>query len=66
MSDKPDSMVIRYLRQIDVKLDRLIGVVGDLNGRMTGMEASDAGASRGLDRIETRLYLVDPARQANA
>jgi hypothetical protein len=66
MSDKPDSMVIRHLRRIDVKLDRLIGVVGGLNGRMTGMEASDAGASRGLDRIETRLYLVDPARQANA
>ena len=42
MSDEPDSLVLRYVRCTDDKLDRLIDYVADLKRRMTSVEQSTA------------------------
>ncbi len=67
MSEEPDSLVLRYLRRIDEKLDRLVDDVADLKGRMTSVEEGLVGVHRRLDRlelrvdrIEKRLDLVEP------
>lgn len=76
MSDGPDSLVLRYLRSMDAKLDRLSDDVQDLKHRMTAVErqigelfvgqaAIQARLDRfevRLDRIERRLGLAEPAR----
>ena len=73
MAEEPDSLVPRYLRAIDQKVDRLAEDVGDLKTRMTGVERGLAGVEMSmagvqhridrvdqrLDRIERRLDLVD-------
>ena len=67
MSEEPDSLVLRYLRRIDEKLDRLVDDVADLKGRMTSVGEGLVGVHRRLDRlelrvdrIEKRLDLVEP------
>lgn len=59
MADDPDNMVLRYLRRIDEKLDRLSDDVGDLKRRMTSVEEAIAGQSRRFDRIEDRLTRIE-------
>jgi outer membrane murein-binding lipoprotein Lpp len=73
MTDEPESLVLRYLRNIDQKMDRLIGDVGDLKVRTTSLERGQAGlemsiaavqnridrVDQRLDRIERRLDLID-------
>jgi chromosome segregation ATPase len=73
LSDEPDSLILRLLRRIDDKVDRLIESVGDLKGRVTSLEErtsrvqaelasihSDfAGQSVRIDRIEGRLERIE-------
>ena len=62
MSDDADSLVLRYLRhlrRIDTKIDRLIDDIRDIKHRMTTIEASVAGQSRRLDRVEDRLDCIE-------
>ncbi len=68
MSDGPDSLILRFMRQIDGKLDRVIDELGDLKVRMTSQEENLAALNRRtdrmdvrLERIERRLDLVDSA-----
>jgi predicted nucleic acid-binding Zn-ribbon protein len=75
MSDEPDNVIHILLRRLDAKLDRIIDDVGDLKGRMTGVELelgrlsvrvaeTNARIDRievRLDRIERRLDLVEDA-----
>jgi hypothetical protein len=58
VSDEPDSVVLRYLRRIDEKLDRVIDDVRDLKVRATSIEAGLVGVHRRLDGIEKRLELT--------
>ena len=67
MSEEPDSLVLRYLRRIDDKLDRLVDDVADPKARMTSVEEGLVGVHRRqdrlelrIDRIEKRLDLVEP------
>ena len=73
MVDEPDSLTLRFLRNIDQKLDRVAEDVSDLKVRMTSLERGLAGidmsmagvqnrigrVEQPLDRIEKRLDLVD-------
>ena len=59
MVDEPDSLVLRQLRSMDRKLDRLVADLGDLKIRATGVEEGLAGVNRRLDRIEQRLDRVE-------
>ena len=67
MSEEPDGIVLRYLRRIDEKLDRLGEDISDLKGRMTSVVEGLVGIHRRLDRlglrvdrIEKRLDIVEP------
>ncbi len=62
MTDEPDSLVLRILRGVDMKLDRIIDDVGDLKRRMTSVEGQVsllhgdfANQSLRLDRMDGRL-----------
>jgi predicted nucleic acid-binding Zn-ribbon protein len=66
MAEEPDSLVLRYLRRIDEKLDRLIEDVQDLKLRVTALEEqsarselSIAGVNRRIDRVEERLVRIE-------
>lgn len=59
MSDEPDSMVLRYLRRIDEKVDRMAADVADLKVRTTAIEQNVAITNGRLDRIEARLERIE-------
>ena len=59
MSEDADSLVLRHLRRIDTKIDRLIDDIRDIKHRMTTIEESVAGQSRRLDRVEDRLDCIE-------
>jgi tetrahydromethanopterin S-methyltransferase subunit G len=73
MAAEPDSLILRFLRNMDQKLDRMAVDVDDMKGRSTGVERGLAGVEMSiagvqhridrveqrLDRIERRLDLVD-------
>jgi tetrahydromethanopterin S-methyltransferase subunit G len=73
MVDEPENMVLRYLRQIDQKVDRVIAEVNELKTRVGRLVTSVAQIhvhlaelsvrmdkiDGRLDRIERRLTLVD-------
>jgi tetrahydromethanopterin S-methyltransferase subunit G len=59
MSEEPDSLVLRYLRRIDEKVDRIAGDVADLKVRMTLVEEGLAGVNRRLDRLEARVERIE-------
>lgn len=72
MSDEPDSLVLRYLRRIDERLERLetdfrlrMGALearfGALEARFSGIEARQAETENRLERIERRLDLTPAA-----
>lgn len=56
---EPDNIMLRYLRQIDTKLDRVSEDVRDIKLRMTLLEEGLAGVNRRVDRIETRLDRIE-------
>ncbi|HKT54379.1 MAG TPA: hypothetical protein VJP88_07995 [Caulobacteraceae bacterium] len=66
MADEPDSLVLRMLRSMDQKIDRLAQDVCDLSVRLAHVEENLVGVHRrmdrfdlGLERIERRLELID-------
>jgi archaellum component FlaC len=66
MAEEPDSLVLRYLRNLDQKMDRLGEDVGDMKVRMTGVETrlasvemSIAGVQHRIDRVEQRLDRIE-------
>ena len=77
MSDEPDSLVLRYLRNLDARLDRIERTQQEMLGRLSSVERDLAGIKADmaglhvrldnvnyrLDRIERRLDLTEDARQ---
>ena len=77
MSDEPDSLVLRYLRNIDGRLDRMERNFQEMLGRIGALERDGAGmktdlvginlrldnVNQRLDRIDRRLDLTEDARQ---
>jgi len=73
MADEPDNLVVRYLRRLDEKADRLLDDTREVKQRLSSVEVSvahlhgDFAAQSGridklenrLDRIEQRLDLRD-------
>ena len=52
-------VVLRYLRDIDRKADRLIDEMRDLTSRVTGLEVGLALVNSRLDRLEGRLGRIE-------
>ena len=66
MAEEPDSLILRYLRGMDQKIDRLAADVQDLKVRTTGVERglaavemSIAGVQNRIDRVEQRLDRIE-------
>jgi archaellum component FlaC len=59
MSDEPESLVLRYLRRIDEKVDRLSDDVRDIKTRLTAVEENLVGVHRRLDRLELRVERIE-------
>jgi septation ring formation regulator EzrA len=59
MSDAPESLILRYLRGFDTKLDRVADDVRELKGRAGALEERYASVSRRLDSIELRLERIE-------
>jgi glutathione S-transferase len=66
MTDEPDNLVLRYLRRIDERLERVEADLRDLKGRMTlveerlgYLEVAIAHQSARIDRIEDRLARIE-------
>jgi septation ring formation regulator EzrA len=59
MSDEPDSLVLRMLRSMDRKLDRIQDDVHELKGRTGALEERYASISRRLDNIEIRVERIE-------
>lgn len=55
----PDNLVLRYLRRIDDKLDRVIDDVRELKVRMTAVEENLASLNRRFDRLEVRVDRIE-------
>jgi predicted nucleic acid-binding Zn-ribbon protein len=56
---EPDSLVLRYLRQIDEKLDLLRADVHDLKVRMSHVEEGIGGINRRIDRLDQRMDRIE-------
>ncbi|MGO1079026.1 hypothetical protein [Inquilinus sp. CA228] len=59
MTDALESLILRYLRQIDQKIDRLAEDVSDLKVRMTAVVENLAGVHRRIERVEARIGHVE-------
>ena len=73
MTDRPEDLVLVYLRRLDEKLDRVIDDVQDLKHRMTAMEKTVAalygeiagirgdyaGLQHRMDRMDARLDRIE-------
>jgi len=59
MSDEPDSLVLRILRRMDEKLDRIGDDMRELKGRAGALEERYASVSRRLDGVELRLDRIE-------
>jgi hypothetical protein len=76
MSDEPENLVLRYLRSMDGRLDRMERTQQEMLGRLGSLERDFAGVKTDLaginlrldnvnyrlDRIERRLDLTEDAR----
>ena len=59
MSDGPDSIVLRYLRNLDTKFDRMADDSREIEGRVGALEERYASVSRRLDSLEFRIERIE-------
>jgi len=59
MAEEPDNLVLKMLRRMDAKLDRVGEDIRDLKVRMSSLEENAAVVNRRLDRIEDRLDRIE-------
>lgn len=59
MVDEPDSLVLRYLRRIDEKVDRLSDDMREVKQRLGSLEEISASLSRRADRLDERVERIE-------
>lgn len=59
MSDEPDSTILRYLRRIDERLDRVDEGIRNLNAGVGSVEERVAGLRKDFVRLEVRVDQMD-------
>jgi hypothetical protein len=59
MSDGPDNLVLRFMRQVDAKLDRVIDDLSDIKVRVTNVEENLVALNRRVDRIDLRVERIE-------
>jgi hypothetical protein len=59
MAEEPDSIVLRYLRSIDTKVDGVIADVREIKTRVGILEQQYASISSRIDRIDARLDRIE-------
>ena len=59
MSDGPDSLVLRFMRQVDAKLDRVIDDLADIKVRVTNVEENLVALNRRADRMDLRVERIE-------
>ena len=59
MSGGPDSLVLRFMHQVDAKLDRIIGDLADLKVRVTNIEENLVALNRRADRMDLRVERIE-------
>ena len=59
MAEQADSLVLKMLRRLDEKCDRLLDDMQGLKVRMTAVEEGLAGVHRRMDRMDERLNRVE-------
>jgi chromosome segregation ATPase len=58
-NDGPDSIVLRYLRRIDEKADRITIQLSDLTGRVSAVEMGLTLLNGRVDRLEARIDRIE-------
>jgi hypothetical protein len=59
MRDGPDSPILRFMRHVDAKLDRVIDELADIKVRVTNVEENLAALNRRVDRIDLRVERIE-------
>lgn len=59
MSDEPESLILRMLRNIDTVLGRVAEDVANIKVRVTSLEIAVAGTNRRLDQVDERLDRIE-------
>lgn len=66
MSDQPDNLIVRYLRRLDEKVDRVIEDLREIKQRLSSVAVSVghihgdfAAQSQRIDRLENRLDRIE-------
>jgi predicted nucleic acid-binding Zn-ribbon protein len=59
MSDEPDNIVLRYLRRIDERLDRVDTSLQNLIVRVGSVKEQVAGLRKDFVRLEVRVDQMD-------
>ncbi len=59
MSDGPDSLVLRFMRSLDTKFDRMAADVREIKGRTGGLEERYANISRRMDSLDIRVERLE-------
>lgn len=69
---EPESILLRHLRQIDSKLDRVIDDIGGVKLRLSSLESHVAGlhgdnaiTHQRIDRVEARLDRIERRLELN-
>jgi len=58
VSDKPESLLLRYLRRIDEKVDRLTDEVRYLKLRVSAVEEAMVRVMSRMDSLEDRFHRI--------
>ena len=59
MSDEPDSLILVYLRRLDVKMDVLSADMRDVKQHLTALEIQYVSLATRLDRLDARMERVE-------
>ncbi len=59
MAEEPDSLVLRLLRKIDERTDRMEQDLRDVKIRLTAVKEGIAGINRRIDRLELRVDRIE-------
>lgn len=59
MPEESDNLILRYLRRVEEKMDRLVDDIHDIKVRLTAVGEGLVGIQRRIDRMENRLDRIE-------